>query len=127
MRVRATFSDESVWEGEHPDLLTDCPDGYMVRLDVEHPEGCRVTFAGWDHIGIRPRPEGIYVVQWKDEDATDADGSPDPYAGMWGSWLRGLDGEQEFDGYHRNPPPAVDRAWPGLWLTDDVARRVGVL
>lgn len=127
MKVRATFAHESVWEGGHAELVSDCPDGYMVRLDVHHPEGCRVTFIGWDHIGVRITPEGLYVVQWKDEDSADRDGTPDPYAGQWGEWFRGNDGAQAFDGYHPLPPPGVDRSWPGLWLPDDVARRVGVL
>lgn len=129
MKVRATFSDESTWKGEHVELLTVCPDGYMVRLDVHHPHLRRriVTFSGWDHIGVRVTFEGLYVVQWKDEDATDRDGTPDPYAGQWGEWFRGNRGEQAFDGYNPPPPAMVTRSWPGLWLADDVARRVGVL
>jgi hypothetical protein len=128
MRVRAVFADESVWSGDHTEMMDRCPSGHMVRLDVTHPDGCTVTFLGWDYIGIRLEREGLTVVQWKEPDAKGRDGTPDPYAGHWGAWSRYLDGGQESDCYHPlDTLPAVDRSWPGLWLDDDVARRVGVL
>jgi hypothetical protein len=80
-----------------------------------------VTFSGWDHYGVMVERERTRVGVWKTDDPSD------PYFGQGMVWTFHADGRQERTPYMPNaelPDFKVTRR--GQWVSDDVARSVGL-
>lgn len=116
------FADLSRWQGGAADFESS-PRLGVLRLSAEHPSpGFWLHFSGWDHYGVDTTGGLVKVGVWKTDDASD------PYFRQGMFWTLWPDGRQERSVYLplSDMPrfPAVRR---GQWVSDDVARSVGLL
>jgi hypothetical protein len=132
-KVRATpisilYADLSRWGGTAGDYRSS-PDVGVLVVKVHHPEPRHAVEAvGWDHYGLRVTDSFLMLGLWKEPDATDADGSPDPYRGKSLLWTFYPDGKQERGDYTASRDlPAFPVVRHGLWVDDATARRAGIL
>jgi hypothetical protein len=121
MRLCLLYADLTLWTGEAEEVSA-APEKGVLRLSAEHPEGCELHFSGWDHYGVDAGAHSVLIGVWKTDDPED------PYYRRGMVWSLGPNGAQS-----RTPYLGIDEfpAFPvsrrGQWVSDDVAREVGLL
>jgi hypothetical protein len=114
--VRVLYADLTTWEGD-AEQFDESPCRGVLKIVLDG-----VTFSGWDHYGVMVDGLRTLVGVWKTDDAAD------PYFGQGMVWTFGPGRAQERTPYMPNaelPDFKVTRR--GQWVTDDVARSVGLL
>ena len=121
-RLRILYADLGTWEGDATEYDSSRSRG-VLRVSLEHPEpGKFVHFSGWDHYGVMVEGERTLVGVWKTDDPTD------PYFGRGMVWTFGPNGSQARTPYMPNAELPTFRATRrGQWVSDEVARSVGLL
>jgi hypothetical protein len=105
-----------MWEGA-PSKFSSAPRKGVLKVIFDG-----VTFSGWDHYGVVVKGRRTIVGVWKTDDPAD------PYFGHGMVWTFGPSRAQERTPYMPNaklPPFKATRR--GQWVSDDVARSVGLL
>jgi hypothetical protein len=112
--MKVLFADLSTWEGS--DFGTSPIKGVLKVIFND------VTFSGWDHYGVDTTGGLVKIGVWKTDDVAD------PYFGKGMFWTFWPDGKQERSVYLPNKQmpqfPVIRR---GQWVSDEIARSVGLL
>lgn len=125
MWFQLLYTDLVEWTGED---IASSPVQDVIKLIVVPRVGEKMVVSGWDHYGVTQAADRVRVIRWKDDDATDADGVPDLFAGKgaYHEWIgKELTYSSPYMSRHDLPQPHTVRH--GRWVEDNIARLAGIL
>ena len=132
MNWKATYDDKSEYNSdEHK--WEDLPSEGFIKLIITLPAGGKMGVSGWDFYALEEIEKGLKVSYWKDVVANDINGDPieELYLDKGGFREFFDDGSANDVTYHdaievyEGIPETAIKA--GRWVTDELAKELGVL
>ena len=132
MEWKATYSDESEYLSEITNW-EDLPATGLIKIFLIFPSGNMVTINGWDFYALEAITKGIRATYWKDTFSNDINGDPlhEPLLnkGVTRSFFDDQTGTEISykDASTVKSGITANLTKKGEWVTDTLAKKMGIL
>lgn len=132
MNWEAIYSDKKRYKSKDF-LWKDLPKKGFIKLIITLPAGGKMGVSGWDFYALQTLKNGLKISFWKDTVSNDINGKPvhEPYIDKGGNRHFYNDGTADTIEYKDASiiykGIAANLIKDGLWVTDKLAKELGVL